>query len=524
MASEQSTAITQASTPDAPVTDAVGMLEILIEHLGTGVLDFVRTVLGWCGLHPSKLPGGELTLAWLGVAIFLPVVAFLAWSVRRLILNRLQRERKSGSLTAALLTAILQPVAFLIWVYAGLAAFSPLISRTVQQGDSTIIVPIVRIALILSAVGGLIWFGVRLIRYYERVYRAWTPGPGQSEINRPLLPPLLLRSARLGLPIGGLLFIVERITEEIARLYWPPQLTGILVIAAITWILGQIIWSFPDFLLRRHDLKATDNLAARKIFTQVKVIQRIAFVLLGILSLSAVVLLFPTIRQFGATILASAGVAGIILGLALQRTLGNLFAGIQIAFTQPIRIDDVVIVENEWGWIEEITLTYVVVKIWDWRRLVLPISYFIEKPFQNWTRSSASIIGTVFMKADYRIPVQRVRESVEAIVKKHPLWDGKVYCLQVTDCADQTVELRVLVSAIDSPKAWDLRCDIRESMLTYVQTYYPECLPRLRVEAQQPQHQSPQDTPQTVPDGQGPAHLDAENTFQAEMAAPVRER
>jgi len=506
-----------------PVTDPVGFLEILIERIGTGVLDFVREILSWFGQAPNQIPGGERTLAWIGVVMFLPIVALIAWSVRRLLLNRIRRDRKPSSFTAAALTAALRPASFFIWVYAGLAAISPLISRAVQVGDPNVIVPLVRIALILSTVSGFVWFGVRLIRYYERVFRSWHPGPYQTEKNRPLITPMVLRSARLSLPIGGLLFVVERVTDEYDGFSWPPQLTGILIIAAITWIVGQVIRSFPDFLLRQYDLKATDNLAARKVFTQVKVIQRIAFVLLGFLSFTGVILLFPTIRQFGETILASAGVAGIILGLALQRTLGNLFAGIQIAFTQPIRIDDVVIVEAEWGWIEEITLTYVVVKIWDWRRLVLPISYFIEQPFQNWTRSSASIIGTVFMKADYRLPIQQVREAIESIVKEHPLWDGKVYCLQVTDCADQTVELRVLVSAIDSPKAWDLRCDIRESMLTYVQTHFPDCLPRLRIEAQRPQHRSPADTPKTVPEGQGPAHLDAENTSRAEMAVPLRE-
>jgi len=221
----------------------------------------------------------------------------------------------------------------------------------------------------------------------------------------------------------------------------------------------------------------------RQIYTQVHVIQRIGLAVLSVLTLGSILLLFPEVQKFGQALLASAGVASIIIGFSLQRALGNLFAGIQIAFTQPIRLDDVVIVENEWGWIEEITLTYVVVKIWDWRRLVVPISYFIEKPFQNWTRSSASIIGTIFIYVDYTIPVDKLRTAFEKIVKAQDLWDGQVYCLHVTECKERTVELRVLVSAANSPQAWDLRCAVREAMLKHVQETYPQSLPQVRLEA-----------------------------------------
>ncbi len=255
------------------------------------------------------------------------------------------------------------------------------------------------------------------------------------------------------------------------------------VILAVSWALAQIILGLDDLILLRYKLDEEDNLRARTIYTQVHVIQRIGLAALSVLTLASILLLFPEVQKFGQALLASAGVASIIIGFSLQRALGNLFAGIQIAFTQPIRLDDVVIVENEWGWIEEITLTYVVVKIWDWRRLVVPISYFIEKPFQNWTRSSASIIGTIFIYVDYTIPVDKLRTAFENIVKAHKLWDGQVYCLQVTECKERTVELRVLVSAANSPQAWDLRCDVREAMLQHVQETYPESLPQVRLEA-----------------------------------------
>jgi small-conductance mechanosensitive channel len=193
-------------------------------------------------------------------------------------------------------------------------------------------------------------------------------------------------------------------------------------------------------------------------------------------------MLFEPVRQLGASVLASAGVIGIIVGFAAQRTIANLFAGFQLALTQPIRIDDVVIVENEWGRIEEITLTYVVVRIWDLRRLIVPLSYFIERPFQNWTRAQADLLGTVFLYTDYTIPVDTVREELNRIVGQSKNWDGKVCGLQVTNATERTLELRALASAADSSRAWDLRCEIREKLVFFVQRHYPESLPRQRSE------------------------------------------
>ena len=185
-------------------------------------------------------------------------------------------------------------------------------------------------------------------------------------------------------------------------------------------------------------------------------------------------------RHVGTSILASAGIASVIIGFAAQRSLGTLVAGLQIAITQPIRIDDVVIVENEWGRIEEITLTYVVVRIWDLRRLVVPISYFLEKPFQNWTRVSAHLLGTVMLHVDYTVPLNVMREELDRILEQSKLWDHKVKVLQVTDTTDRTLELRALVSAGNASAAWDLRCEVREAMVDFLQRNYPECLPRTR--------------------------------------------
>ena len=193
---------------------------------------------------------------------------------------------------------------------------------------------------------------------------------------------------------------------------------------------------------------------------------------------------FESVRQLGTSILASAGIAGIVVGFAAQRSIATLLAGFQIAMTQPIRLDDVVIVENEWGRIEEITLTYVAVRIWDQRRLILPITYFIEQPFQNWTRTSADILGTVFLYVDYRAPLDAIRAELDRILQASPSWDGKVKGLQVTNAQEQTLEIRALASAADASLAWDLRCEVREKLVQFLQRHHPESLPRIRAELQ----------------------------------------
>jgi small-conductance mechanosensitive channel len=199
------------------------------------------------------------------------------------------------------------------------------------------------------------------------------------------------------------------------------------------------------------------------------------------LVISAILLSFREVRNLGATLLTSAGVAGIILGVAAQKTLANFIAGLQIAITQPIKIEDSVIVEGEWGWVEEITLTYVVVKVWDKRRVVLPIQYFIEKPFQNWTRTSAELLGPVVLYLDYSLPLEELREELDRILQQEKLWDKKVKVIQVIDSTEKCMVVRVLVSAKDAPTAWDLRCSVREKLISFVQHHYPEALPKNRL-------------------------------------------
>jgi len=256
----------------------------------------------------------------------------------------------------------------------------------------------------------------------------------------------------------------------------------VLLIISITWLFINIVKVGGNLLLLQYDMGEEDNLQARKVYTQIRVFERIIIVLILVLGLGLALMTFDSIRHFGVSLLTSAGIAGIIIGLAAQRLIGNILAGLQLAITQPVRIDDVVIVEGEWGWIEEITLTFVTIRIWDKRRLVVPSTYFIEKPFQNWTRNSADILGTVFLYTDYLFPVDELRKEVERLLRDNKLWDQKVNVTQVTNTSERIMEIRVLVSAKDSPTAWDLRVFLREKLIDFIQKNYPQHLPVTRID------------------------------------------
>ena len=297
-----------------------------------------------------------------------------------------------------------------------------------------------------------------------------------------------LRLEHLKGPLGSLIPAIC-ISIALAFVKTTPELSNIVnhiihlwIIASIIWLSIRIIYISRDLVLNHYQINVKDNLQARRIYTQIRVIVRVLTALILIIGLSIMLMSFSKVRQVGISLLASAGIIGIVLGFAAQRTLGNLLAGIQIAVAQPIRLDDVVVVENEWGWIEEITLTYVVVRIWDLRRLIVPISYFIENPIQNWTRQSADLLGSVFIYADYTVPVDEIRNELTKILGKSNYWDKKVNALQVTNATERTVELRALMSAADSPTAWNLRCEVREKLLKFLQDRHPECLPKMRLE------------------------------------------
>jgi small-conductance mechanosensitive channel len=285
--------------------------------------------------------------------------------------------------------------------------------------------------------------------------------------------PLLL--ALLTLPLHGwgegIAEWLGRIIETILYLF------GARILIQITEIVG-------DVLRKQYDIVGDDNLSERKIVTQLQFIKRLVAVVVMTLAGAFILLQFDSVREIGTGLLTSAGVAGVIIGFAAQKSIANLLAGFQIAFTQPIRIDDAVIVEGEWGRIEEITLTYVVIRIWDKRRLIVPLNYFLEHPFQNWTRNSADLVGVVMLHVDYNLPVDAIRSKLTELLTDHPLWDNLIQKVQVTEAKGDTVEIRLLMGARTAPNAFDLRCDVREGMINFIRETYPESLPRTRVEMQ----------------------------------------
>jgi small-conductance mechanosensitive channel len=258
------------------------------------------------------------------------------------------------------------------------------------------------------------------------------------------------------------------------------KVLDILVTIAFAGLLICAVRIFEDYVYHQYDITVEDNLRGRKVRTQVIFIRKIFIITIVIVTIAIILLSFSNVRKLGAGLLTGVGIGGIILGIAAQKPLGNLLAGLQIAFTQPIRIDDVLVVEGEWGRVEEITLTYVVLNIWDQRRLILPITYFTEKPFQNWTRTTSELLGAVFLYVDYTFPVDKLRSEFDRLLKTTKLWDKRVGVLQVTDSKTDTIELRVLVSARNSSEAFDLRCYIRENLLKYIAEHLPESLPQRR--------------------------------------------
>ncbi len=296
-----------------------------------------------------------------------------------------------------------------------------------------------------------------------------------------LLVKRVQRPARVGLVLLGLQLLATS-----GRVTWmQPALSqslAIAIITTLTWLSVVVLRAIEDHVKHRYDIQVADNLEARRVHTQIGVLTRTLSVFVIVIGVAVALMTFPRVRELGASLLASAGIAGLAIGLAARPVLENLIAGLQIALTQPIRIDDVVIIDGEWGRIEEITATYVVLRIWDERRLIVPFSRVIQEPFQNWTRKSARILGTVFLHTDYTVPVAAVRAELERIVRDTDLWDERVCVLQVTDAKPATLELRALVSASDSGRAWDLRVLVRERLIEFLRREYPEALPRTRVE------------------------------------------
>ncbi len=297
------------------------------------------------------------------------------------------------------------------------------------------------------------------------------------------------------------------------------HLLRLAVFGCITWLLVRIVGAVEASILRHNPMEVADNLHARRIQTQTRVLSRVVMGAIILLGAALALMTFPAVRQVGATLLASAGIAGLVAGIAARPVFGNLIAGLQIALAQPIRLDDVVIVEGEWGRIEEITSTYVVVRIWDERRMVVPLSWFIENPFQNWTRRSAQMLGTAFLWLDYRTPMEQVRAELQRICEEDSRWDGRVCIAQVTETGEHVMQVRLLVSSRDSGEAFDLRCAVRERMIAFLATHHPYALPRLRAQVDTGPDTGPARVPRPSADADVPDSPRAEDG-EAPIAPP----
>jgi small-conductance mechanosensitive channel len=375
-----------------------------------------------------------------------------------------------------------RPFYLFIWSSAFYVAFIPVLLKLPDEWK-----PIARFydkAFDLSLFVALIWFFVRMIRILEARLNVWA-NRTKSKLDD-LLVPLLGKCLRMIVPVIGIILAIPvlKLPAEYSDII--EKGTGILIIGTIAWILFEAVNAGQNVLLLEHDIQVADNLRARKIHTQVKLLGKAIHVVIALCTTASILMLFQQVRHVGASLLASAGIAGIIAGIAAQQTLANLFAGFQIAFAQPLRQGDVVVVEGAWGTIEEITLTFVVVHVWDDTRLVLPLSYFITKPFQNWTRVSSQILGSVFVWVDYTFPVEEGRKALKSIIENNPLWDKRFWNLQVSDASEKTMQLRVLATSADSSKSWDLRCKIREDFIAFIQQKHPQNLAQLRTKVDFP--------------------------------------
>lgn len=454
--------------------EAIGnRLEVMGKKLSPFLGDWINTELFW-GITGLNL--GLCAVIFLG---FLLGERLL----RSLIRRRLQQEEDPAAVNWRLifLRGSQRPLSLFIWVYGTYTALSPLFSHLEHPGLGQWLHRTIKWGTDIVGTMIVLWFVYRLLHLIEFQITQWARLRRHSagtivlalcqRLRKPAKMLLLLLFFRLTVPLLDLSEKVEVITG---------QLFGLLFITALAWLTIQGVYVIEDLVLSRYKMDGADNLNARKIHTQVRFIKRLLITVIVVIAGASMLMVFDKVRQLGTSILASAGLVGIVVGLAAQRSISNILVGLQIALTQPIRLDDVVVIDQEWGRIEEITTTYVVVKLWDARRLIVPTSYFTEKPFQNWTRESAELLGTVFLYLDYTVPVAAIRQELDKILQTSKLWNGKVGLVQVTDTTAQAMEIRLLLSADDAALSWDLRCEVREQMIAFIQAHYPESLPKIR--------------------------------------------
>jgi small-conductance mechanosensitive channel len=324
-------------------------------------------------------------------------------------------------------------------------------------------------ALIVIAIGCRV--GFRLAHRFTRDKPLWNTAFDYAE-----------EPARLLLSAMALQAVLQAAPDDLAWMTGARHFTLLLTIGALAWMALRMVAAISRIVVLANPSDIADNLHARRIQTQTRVLARTLMTFIVLFGVAAALMTFPSVRQIGTGLLASAGLAGLVVGFAAKPLLGNMLAGLQIALTQPIRLDDVVIVEGEFGRIEEITGSYVVSRLWDERRQIVPLQWFIENPFQNWTRTSAQILGSVFLWVDYATPLEPLRGELKRLCAEDARWDRRVCALQVTEAGERAIRLRILVSSPDAGSSWDLQCAVREGMIRYIDENFPQCLPRVRAE------------------------------------------
>ncbi len=419
----------------------------------------------------------RLLAALATLAILASLTFWFLWFVRRHAGELASRQQQSTG--GLILSAIRKPVALLVLVVGGVLGLMPLVTGIEGRPTRVFYIGLLTGILYAGQIVALLWLILRGILAVEKRMRGWATQT--HSILGAVTVPIVGQTLRLSVPLLGVILLLP-----LLRL--PPEWTwitqkgfGILLILAFSFLIIRGINAVQEALLSRQQ-RAADavTVSSRRIYTQVAVIRKVIVSAIIVIATGSILMMFDPVRQFGTSILASAGIAGVVLGFAAQKTLGNVLAGIQIALTQPLLIDDIVVVEGEFGQIEEITLTYVTVRTWDLRRLILPITYFIEKPFQNWSRVSTELLGSVTLYLDYQVPMGELRKELKRLLENNPKWNGKVCALQMTDTKESTVEVKALVSGNDPGKTGDLKNHVREGLIEFLRQNYPESLPHVR--------------------------------------------
>ncbi len=422
---------------------------------------------------------GVSAARYLASALLVLLVALFTWQLMRVIRRFAGHieQLKEQTWPRMLLSAVRKPVAMAIWIYTAFFAITQVAyAMDTRPATARFFSGLTYVGLTVAS----FWLLMRLIRGAQ--HKLQRRADRTESVLDNVLVPVVGTALRLLVPLVTAFILLGAIDLPENWEWVGTKLLAMMLIGSVAFLIIRAASVAEKALLRLNRLDVADNLRARQIYTQVSVVRKLIVAGAIFLAVACILMLFQPVRQLGTSILASAGIAGVVLGFAAQKTLGNVFAGIQIAISQPIRIDDVVIVEGEWGRIEDITLTFVTVRIWDLRRLVLPINYFIEKPFQNWTRKSANLLNAVYIYADYTLPVETLRIEFKRLLDETPLWDQQTWVLQITDSTPQSMEIRALMSTKDASTGWDLKCFVREGLVRFIQKEFPDSLPRIRTE------------------------------------------